>query len=154
MRLHLRLGRWGLMSIVMALGLVAPRQSSADVITIDDGAVPSTTDIPFTCTLADNALWLPNMGFVYRRVEPFELSPGDTIAFDIQMRPADKDDLGFAPQVDIALAHAPDPANPFKPADLPGSTDFTIVAHAGIATSNGNRAVQDYDLAFTVDTPF
>jgi OOP family OmpA-OmpF porin len=155
MRLHLRLGRWGLMAIVMVVGLVAPRRSSADVITIDDGAVPSTTSIPFTCALGtDNQIWLPYMGFVYRRVEPFELSPGDTIAFDIQMRTIDPDDLGFAPQLDIALAYAPDPANPFKPSDLPGATDFTIVAHSAIAASKGNRAVEDYDLAYTVDTPF
>jgi uncharacterized protein (TIGR03382 family) len=101
----------------------------------------------------DPPLWLPYMGFVYRNVEPFELFPGDRIAFDIQMRAADPDDLGFAPQLDLALAHAPDPLKPFVPADIQGS-DFITVAHDAIAASFGNRTVGDYELAFTVDTRF
>jgi cysteine-rich repeat protein len=140
--------------MAITAALVAPRRSSADVITIDDGKSPGTTSIPFTCSKgSDGEIWLPSMGFVYRNVESFELSPGDTIAFDIQMRAADPPDLGFLPQVDLALAHAPDPLNPFKPDDLPGS-DFTIVAHAAIAAGPGNRMVRDYELAFTVDAPF
>jgi uncharacterized protein (TIGR03382 family) len=140
--------------MVISITLAAPRRSSAEVLTIDDGGRPGTTDIPFTCSVdGERRLWLPSMGFVYRNVEAFELTPGDTIAFDIQMRTTDPADLGFLPQLDIALAHAPDPQNPFKPADLPGS-DFTIVAHAATAASPGNRNVEDYELAFTVDTPF
>src|SRR5262249_50290135 len=86
-----RAGRRGcLLALAIAAGLAAPRRSSADVITIDDGAMPGTTDIPFTCSAnGDRLLWLPTMGFVYRNVEPFILSPGDTIAFDIQMRAID-----------------------------------------------------------------
>jgi cysteine-rich repeat protein len=141
--------------MVVVVGLVAPRRSSADVITIDDGGVPGATDIPFTCSVGlDIELWLPFMGFAYRDVEPFELSPGDVIAFDIQMRAADPDDLGFQPQLDLALAHAPDPADPLRPADLPGGGDFTIVANDAVAASAGNRTVEDYELAFTVDRPF
>lgn len=134
------------------MAVLAPRSSSADVITIDDGGQPGTTDLPFTCSVnGDRLLWLPTMGFVYRTVEPFSLSPGDTIAFDIQMPGAA--DLGFRPQVDLALAHASELANPFKPDDLPGS-DFTIVAHGAVASGAGNQTVRDYDLAFTVDAPF
>ena len=105
----------------------------------------------------DNQLWLPSMGFVYRNVEAFQLSPGDTIAFDIQMRMADPPDLGFRPQLDIALAHASDPLNPFKPDDLRSggrASDFTIVAKAATAASPGNRSVEDYELAFTADASF
>jgi cysteine-rich repeat protein len=69
------------------------------------------------------------------------------------MPAGDPDDLGFRPELDIALAHASDPLTPFKPDDLPGS-DFTIVAHDGIASGAGNRVVEDYDLVFTVDAPF
>src|SRR5262249_37698728 len=90
---------------------------------------------------------------VYRNVEPFDLAAGDTIAFDIQMRAGDPDDLGFRPQLDIALAHASDPALPFKPDDLPGS-DFTIVAHGGVAHGAGHRAGRGYDLVATCDPPF
>lgn len=155
MRLHLRLGRQGfLLAMAIAVALVAPRQASADVITINDGGRPGTTDIPFTCAIGvDNQLWLPSMGFVYRNVEAFVLVPGDTIAFDIQMQATDPPDLGFRPQLDIALAHASLPVKPFQPDDLPGS-DFTIVAHAATAASPGNRSVEDYELAFTVDAPF
>ncbi|HEX7842990.1 MAG TPA: MYXO-CTERM sorting domain-containing protein, partial [Kofleriaceae bacterium] len=144
-----------MLAMAISVALAAPRQSSAEVLTIDDGGQPGTTGIPFTCSVdgSENPLWLPSMGFVYRKVEAFELTPGDTIAFDIQMRAGDPPDLGFLPQLDIALAHAPDPQNPFRPDDLPGS-DFTIVAHAAVAASPGNRMVGDYELAFTVDTPF
>jgi uncharacterized protein (TIGR03382 family) len=143
-----------MLAMALTVILVAPRPSSADVITIDDGGRPGTTTIPFTCSVGGEAeIWLPSMGFVYRNVEPFQLSPGDTIAFDTQMRATDPPDLGFLPQLDIALAHAPDPTNPFKPDDLPGS-DFTLVAHAAIAASRGNQILGDYELAFTVDTPF
>jgi cysteine-rich repeat protein len=153
MRLHLRIGGPCVL-LATAVAVLAPHRSSADVITIDDGAQPGTTSIPFTCTIgSDGELWRPTMGFIYRNVEPFALSRGDTIAFDLQMRPGDPDDLGFLPQLDIALAHASEPLNPFKPDDLPGS-DFTIVAHAASAASPGNRTVRDYELAFTVDTPF
>jgi OmpA-OmpF porin, OOP family len=149
-----QLGRSLIMGAVIWLGLAAERTASADVITVDDGALPQPIDIPFTCALgADNELWLPSMGFVYRNIEPFELSPGDTIAFDIQMRAGDAPDLGFLPQLDIALAHASNPLQPFKPDDLPGS-DFTVVANDAVAASAGNRTVQDYELAFTVDKPF
>jgi len=159
MRLHLRFGRQGFMlamAITVALG--APRRASADVITIDDGAAPGTTTIPFTCSVGgDNPLWLPYMGFVYRKVEAFQLSPGDIIAFDIQMPPlGPQPNLGFYPQLDIALAHASD-TTPFIPDDLRTggrASDFTTVAHAAIAASQGNVMAQDYDLAFTVDAPF
>jgi outer membrane protein OmpA-like peptidoglycan-associated protein len=157
MRLNLRIGigrRGVVMAMALSVALAAPRRSSAEVITIDDGGRPGTTDLPFTCSVdGERPLWLPSMGFVYRNVEAFDLVPGDTIAFDLQMRAADPADLGFLPQLDIALAHAPDPQNPFKPDDLPGS-DFTIVAHAGVAASPGNRVIGDYELAFAVDTPF
>jgi cysteine-rich repeat protein len=140
-------------TLAITLALVAPRRASADVITIDDGGLQGTASFPFTCSLGqDSALWLPTMGFVYRNVEPFQLSPGDTIAFDIQMRPGDPDDLGFRPQLDIALAHASDPTKPFKPDDLPGS-DFTIVSRDA-ASGPGNRAVRDYDLVYTVDKAY
>ena len=154
MQLYPRLRKQGLAgAMAVTVALVAPR-ASADVITIDDGGLPGTVSFPFTCSLGmDGELWLPTMGFVYRNVEPFQLSPGDTIAFDIQMRAGDPDDLGFRPQLDVALAHASDLTRPFKPDDLPGS-DFTIVAHGGIAASPGNRTVRDYDLVYTVDTPF
>src|SRR5215510_3662842 len=159
MRLDLRIGRRGVtLALAISVVLAAPRRSSADVITIDDGGRPGTTSIPFTCSVdgAENPLWLPSMGFVYRNVEAFELSVGDTIAFDIQMQALAQPalpDLGFLSQLDIALAHAPDPQNPFKPDDLPGS-DFTIVAHAAVAASPGNRVAGDYELAFSVDTLF
>lgn len=130
------------------------RSAAADVITIDDGAAPGPADIPFTCTLgSENPLWPPAMGFVYRNVEAFELKPGDVIAFDIQMRAGDPNDLGFRPQLDLALAHVSDPLVPFRPDDLPGS-DFTMVADDAIASGAGNRVVGDYDLAFTVDAPY
>jgi MYXO-CTERM domain-containing protein len=142
------------MATLVAITLVAPRGSSAEVITINDGARPGTSAIPFTCSVAgESPLWRPAMGFVYRNVEAFDLSVGDTIAFDIQMPAAGPADLGFRPQVDIALAHAPDPQKPFKPDDLPGS-DFTIVAHGAIAAGAGNRIVGDYDLVFQADAPF
>ncbi|HEX3758521.1 MAG TPA: OmpA family protein [Kofleriaceae bacterium] len=136
--------------------LVVPRQSSADVITIDDAGRQATSSIPFTCSLSsDGALWLPTMGFVYRNVERFDLSPGDTIAFDIQMPDPGPADLQFRPQVDLALAHASDPANPFVPDHVAGATtDFTTVAHGAIASGPGNKISRDYDLSFTVDAPF
>ena len=154
MRLHLRLGRQGLlMAMAMTVALVAPRRSSADVITIDDGKNPGLARLPFTCSVGvDNALWLPSMAFVYRNVEAFKLTPGDTIAFDLQV--PGKADLGFHPQLDIALAHASDPLNPFKPDQLGGASDFTTVANGAIAASPGNQTAGDYDLAFTVDKPF
>src|SRR5690349_17537895 len=129
MRLHPRLGRRGLILTMAMVGFLAPRQSSADVILINDGKVPGGTRIPFTCSKqVDNPVWLPFMGFVYRNVEPFQLHAGDTIAFDIEMRATDPATLGFTPQLDIALAHGSDATNPFKPDDLPGS-DFTVVAN-------------------------
>ncbi len=156
MRRQRQLGTYSLISIAAITTLAgALGTATADVITINDGANPGLIDIPFTCSLGDDAeLWLPTMGFVYRNVEAFTLIPGDTIAFDIQMRPADANDLGFRPQLDIALAHAPNPLMPFRPADLPGATDFTLVANDAIAASAGNRIAQDYELAFTVDAPF
>ena len=91
MHLYLRLGRRGLVALAIPVALAAPRRSSADVITIDDGATPGTTEIPFTCSDGlDNELWLPSMGFVYRNVEAFDLIPGDTIAFD---RPGPRDTI-------------------------------------------------------------
>lgn len=155
MRFHLRLGRRGLATAAaIVVTLMAPRWSSAEVITIDDGGLRGTTDIPFTCVEGtEGPLWKPSMGFVYRNVEPFELSVGDTISFDIQMRPGDPDTLGFLAQVDLALAHAPDPNNPFKPAERAGS-DFTLVANGGVAASPGDRTLGNYDLTFTADAPF
>jgi len=159
MRLHLQLGRQSLiLAMAIAVALGAPRRASADVITIHDGAVPGTTRIPFTCSVGtDNPIWLPYMGFVYRDVEAFQLSPGDIIAFDIQMPPlGPQPNLGFYPQLDIALAHASN-ATPFIPDNLRSggaASDFTIVAHAATAASQGNPTAEDYDLAFKVDAPF
>jgi len=155
MRLHLRLGkRVLLLAMAIMVGLLAPRRASADVITIDDGGVPGTTGIPFTCSVGeDNRLWLPSMGFVYRNVEPFELIAGDIIAFDIQMPAGGPPDIGFLPQLDIALAHGSDPADPFKTDALTG-TDFTTVADDAVPASPGNQTVRDYELAFTVQRPF
>ncbi len=148
MRLQVRYARRGLaLAAVITAGLTAPRRATADVITIDDGN-DQTARFPFTCSKDDDiTLWLPYMGLVYRNVEPFELSPGDTIAFDLRA------DLGFLPQLDLALAHAPDPNDPTRPADLPGS-DFTLVANDVIASRGGNAMVEDYELAFTADAPF
>jgi OOP family OmpA-OmpF porin len=148
-----------LLALAITAALVPPRSSSADVITIDDAGQQGTTSIPFTCSVpVDSPLWLPTMGFVYRNVEMFDLAPGDTIAFDLQVhdpRDPSRTDLGFRPQVDLALAHASDPANPFQPDHVAGSpTDFTTVAHAGMASGPGNQVVRDYDLVFTVDAPF
>jgi uncharacterized protein (TIGR03382 family) len=155
MRRQLRLGsRRFLFAAALLFSAVAPRPAAADIITIDDGAAPGLADIPFTCSLgSEGPRWPPSMGFVYRNVESFELAPGDTIAFDIQMRAGDPSDLGFLPQLDLALAHASNPLLPFKPDDLPGS-DFTIVANDAIAASPGNGIVQDYELVFTADKPF
>jgi uncharacterized protein (TIGR03382 family) len=93
------------------------------------------------------------MGFVYRNVEPFELAVGDTIAFDLQL-PDIISDLGFRPQLDIALAHASDPMVPFKPDKLMATSDFTIVGHGARASAAGNHIVRDYDLVYTADAPF
>ncbi|MEZ4361847.1 MAG: OmpA family protein [Kofleriaceae bacterium] len=155
MRRHERLyHRCTVWILALAATALAPRAGRADVITINDGANPGLADIPFTCALgSDGEIWQPAMGFVYRNVEPFALVPGDTIAFDLQMRAGDPDDLGFRPQLDLALAHASDPSLPFKPDDLPGS-DFITVATAATAASAGNRTVQDYELTFTVDQAF
>src|SRR5438270_401018 len=79
-------GRGFLLALAIASALAAPRRSSADVITIDDAGTQGFSELPFTCSLdTDSRLWLPTMGFVYRNVEPFDLAPGDTIAFDIRM---------------------------------------------------------------------
>lgn len=156
MRPHLSLGlRRLLLGAALLLAPLSLRSAAADTITIDDGAMPAPARIPFTCVIGseDTLLWSPAMGFVYRNVEAFELTPGDTIAFDLQMPAGGAPDLGFRPQLDIALAHAPDPALPFKPAELPGS-DFTLVADNAIAASAGNQIAQDYELAFTVDKPY
>jgi len=148
-------GRGILLALAITAALVPPRLSSADVITIDDAGQQGTTSIPFTCSVnGDSPLWLPTMGFVYRKVEKFDLSPGDTIAFDLQV-PGAAADLGFRPQLDLALAHASDPANPFLPDHVAGTTtDFATVAHGAIASGPGNKVVRDYDLVFTVDAPF
>ncbi len=153
-----RAGSRGLLlalALAIAAALAAPRRSAADVITIDDAGLQGTTSIPFTCSVdGDSPLWLPTMGFVYRNVEAFDLSPGDTVAFDIQM-PGAATDLGFRPQLDLALAHASDPLNPFLPDHVAGSaTDFTTIGHGAIASGPGNKVVRDYDLVFTADTPF
>lgn len=155
MRRHWQLGRNGLISIaVITAGMVMVRPAAADVITIDDGTNPGLASMPFTCALGDDTeLWLPSMGFVYRNVEPFQLSPGDTIAFDIQMPAGGPADLGFLPQLDIALAHAPNPLLPFQPELVTGS-DFTTVANDAIAAVPGNRIAGDYELSFTADAPF
>ncbi|HET7502809.1 MAG TPA: OmpA family protein, partial [Kofleriaceae bacterium] len=141
--------------MVALAAVAASRPAWADVITIGraDAGKPGFSNIPFTCSVGqDGEIWLPSMGFVYRDVEPFELAAGDTIAFDIEMSPTDPDDLGFRPQLDIALAHASN-AQPFQPDDLPGS-DFTTVVHGSAASSQGNRTPDDYDLVFTADAPF
>jgi OmpA-OmpF porin, OOP family len=149
-------GRGFLLALAITAALAAPRRSSADVITIDDAGQQGFSELPFTCSLdGDSRLWLPTMGFVYRSVEPFDLAVGDTIAFDLRM-PDDKPaDLGFRPQLDLALAHASDPATPFVPDHAAGATtDFTTIGHAAIASGPGNRVLRDYDLVFTADTPF
>src|ERR1051325_7156683 len=132
------------LALAVLAALAAPRPSSADVITIDDAGQQGTTSIPFTCSVrVDPPLWLPTIGFVYRHVEPFHLSPGDTIAFDLQVHDSSnpgRTDLGFRPQVDLALAHASDPANPFQPDRVAGTTtDFTTVAHGAIASGPGHQ---------------
>src|SRR5947207_10471903 len=120
MRSQLRVGGLRAVLVMAITAMLASHRASADVITIDDGGREATASIPFTCSTGpEDNLWKPAMGFVYRNVEPFELVPGDTIAFDIQMRATDPDDIGFRPEVDIALAHASDPQDPFKPDDLP-----------------------------------
>jgi OmpA-OmpF porin, OOP family len=154
----MRLGKHSLTltAAVFGASLAAP-SAAAEVITIDGGSAPGHGESPFTCSQAgDNEIWLPAMGFVYRNVEAFELSPGDTISFDIQMGAVsnlDPDTLGYMPQLDIALAHAPDPAQPFVPKDLPGS-DFVVVANDASPSSPGNRTSQDYELTYTVDQAF
>jgi cysteine-rich repeat protein len=151
MRTDHRLGRRAFtLAMAIAVGLLAPRRASADVITIDDGGLPgTTTGIPFTCSRStDGEIWRPYMGFVYRNVEAFELARGDKIAFDIQLPPGGS--IGFRPQLDIALAHAPEPLAPFV---LPVGA-FTDVANDAMASGAGNEAVRDYDLAYTVENPF
>lgn len=154
MRLNLRLGRGSVvLALVTAVGALDARPAAADTITINDGASPGPTRTPFTCS---QDVWTPYMGFVYRNVEAFEIVPGDKIQFDIQMPSPGPADLGFVPQLDIALAHASNPADPFKPDDpQPGaSSAFTVVAHGVMAASPGNTTPEDYELSFTVDARF
>jgi PKD repeat protein len=83
-------------------------------------------------------------GFVYKNVPAFDMSAGDTVAFDLSAQ----NDVNI--QVDVALAAAT--TNGGWQQTAAGFT--TVVSNKVAADPNGNTTKGDYELAFTADAPF
>jgi hypothetical protein len=88
--------------------------------------------------------WTPYFGFVYKNVPPFEVKPGDTVAFDLGSPNTDHDI-----QVDIAMAPAANGT------DTNTGAFTTIVPNTQTpASPRGNDVEGDYELAFTAQAGF
>jgi hypothetical protein len=115
-------------------------------------AAPNTITIAADTPDADNCWpfgtytgagdWSPHFAFVYKNIPPFQLRPGDSVAFD----------LNGANDVDIGLAMAMAPAaNGTDVNDGP----FTTVANTQVPTSpRGDEITGNYELGWTINSSF
>ncbi|MCB9760039.1 MAG: hypothetical protein H6739_09420 [Alphaproteobacteria bacterium] len=116
---------------------------AADIL-LEANSSSTNNCIPFGQNYGNNTTNPSYMGFIYQNVDPFELSPGDTIAFDLY-QPNDQTIIH-----DIALATTT--SNGSSEQDGAG---FTTVVHAGTpADPDGDSTQGNYELAFTADTAF
>jgi hypothetical protein len=89
-------------------------------------------------------VWTPYFGFVYKNIPPFELKPGDTLAFDLGSPNTDHDI-----QVEIAMAPAANGT------DTNTGAFTTIVPNTQTpASPRGNDVEGDYELAFRAQAGF
>ncbi len=121
--------------------LVLSLAFAADVEIIPSSTGGPSNCIPFGKPYKNSSQY---QGFVYQNIPAFELYPGDTIAFDLGA----ENDTDIT--VDIALATAT--SNGSSEQDSDGFT--TVVSSGTPADPNGNTVHGDYELEYTVDTPF
>jgi hypothetical protein len=87
--------------------------------------------------------WSPNFAFVYKNIAPFQLRPGDTVAFDL----GDPNDV----DITLAMAMARTTVNGNDVNDGP----FTTVAGAQTPTSpRGDEVEGNYELGWKISTAF
>lgn len=110
---------------------------NANIITIEGNTRVVNNCFPFGCP----NIYGPHMGFVYKNIDSFSLTTGDTISFDLGGTNSDPFDF------DISLAHTTTNGSSTPLA-------FTTVVNSGTGTGQGNSIIGDYDLSFTVDTDF
>jgi hypothetical protein len=121
------------------LVVVAPA-SAQTAITIAPSASNTTNTIPFACTPP----WLPYAAYFYKDVPPFELKPGDTLAFDL-IAVNDTD-------IQLEIALAPTTTN----GGLTEAQPFTTVASNAQTPANprGDAIQGTYELQFLAEAPF
>ncbi len=118
--------------------LVFGSLSHAGIITLEGSNTAVSNCIPFGCPDA----YGPHMGFVYKDITPFSLSVGDTISFDLGR--VNDSELSF----DLSLS-----ATTTNGGMTPNAAGFTRVASLGNGFY-GDTTIGNYDLTFTIDTPF
>jgi len=105
---------------------------------------PSTSNCFPLGTVSGDGGWGPYFAFVYQSIAPFQLKPGDTLAFDLG---AVND---FDIQVDIALAGAT-----VNGGDVNAGPFTTVVSNTQTpANPRGNDIVGDFELGFVAQAPF
>ena len=129
------------------LGLLVALVSTgarASTVTLQGNTTTQSNCIPFGSNYNSTPPSAKYMGFVYKNVPAFTLSPGDTISFDLY-QPNDN-----AITMDIALAAASSNGSMVE-----DSTGFVQVVTAGTPTDpDGNSIQGDFELEFTADTGF
>ena len=88
--------------------------------------------------------WPPFMGFIYQNVPPFELRPGDTLAFDL----GEVNSAAVMLQIEMAATTANGGIDPVLPYTTLVTNDQTPL------NPNGDTIIGNYEMMFTVGAPF
>jgi hypothetical protein len=133
------------LSLVVCAALTSPTAGSAaapNTITIAAASPDTDNCWPFG-TYEGAGDWSPNFAFVYKNIPPFQLRPGDIVAFD----------LGGPNDVDIGLAMAM-ARTTVNGNDVNDGPFTTVTSTQTPASPRGDSIEGNYELAWTVSSAF
>jgi len=133
-----------LFSILVLSFTLSQTAISQQVLTIE----PSEPDVgncyPFGGGFEPGDNWPPFMGFIYQNVPPFQLLPGDTLAFDL----GEVNSSAVMLQIEMAATTANGGIDPVLPYTTLVTNNQTPL------NPNGDTIIGNFEMMFTVGAPF
>ena len=117
---------------------------SQQILTIEPAEPDVGNCYPFGGGFESGDEWPAFMGFIYQNVPPFQLQPGDTLAFDLgEVNGAD-----VMLQIEMAATTANGGIDPVLPYTTLVTNDQTPL------NPNGDTIIGNFEMMFTVGAPF
>jgi len=133
-----------LFSILVLSFAISQTAISQPALTIEPAEPDVGNCFPFGGGFQDVDEWPPFMGFIYQNVPPFQLQPGDTLAFDL----GEVNSAAVMLQIEMAATTANGGIDPALPYTTLVTNDQTPL------NPNGDTIIGNYEMMFTVGAPF